>query len=85
MAKTSVGKNSDNSEAFRTLIEVLSHYAVYSPDKDSFVFLQDGGELSRITHSELLESAHRIGAYLSTHASAGDRVVLCYPSGLEYV
>ena len=71
---------------FSTLIDLLQHRASKSPDRTAFIFLEDGeSETARITYAELHHRARTIGAWLQLHKAAGERVLLLYPSGLDYI
>lgn len=66
--------------------ELLADTALRSPDRVAFSYLADGevpaGEL---TYAQLDSSARMIGAHLQGLGLAGRRVLLLYPSGLDYV
>jgi 8-amino-7-oxononanoate synthase len=71
---------------FTTLVELLQVRAVEQADRPAFTFLIDGErEESVLTYAELDLKAKAIAAYLKTRISVGDRVLLLYPSGLEYI
>lgn len=66
--------------------EWLSHWATQTPDKQAYIFLNDRGQQkSSITYSELEARVSRLAAVLSTSASPGDRVILTYKPGLDFV
>ncbi|MBU8897157.1 amino acid adenylation domain-containing protein, partial [Corallococcus sp. M34] len=69
-----------------TLIELLEERSVTHAAQRLFTFLEDepGGEVS-LTSDGLAERARRIAARLQAVASAGERAVLLYPPGVEYV
>ncbi|WLQ46495.1 amino acid adenylation domain-containing protein [Streptomyces poriferorum] len=66
--------------------ELLADTALRSPDRVAFGYLADGevpaGEL---TYARLDSMARMIGAHLQGLGLAGRRVLLLYPSGLDYV
>ncbi|MFE9855362.1 amino acid adenylation domain-containing protein [Streptomyces sp. NPDC005780] len=66
--------------------ELLADTALRSPDRVAFSYLADGevpaGEL---TYQQLDSRARMIGAHLQGLGLAGRRVLLLYPSGLDYV
>lgn len=71
---------------FSSLVELLCYRALKEPDKTAFIFLQDGEEeVSRLTYKELDRQARAIGGYLQSLCTIGDRVLLLYPQGLEFV
>lgn len=71
---------------FSSLVELLRYRALKEPDKTAFIFLQDGEEeVSRLTYKELDRQARAISGYLQSLCTIGDRVLLLYPQGLEFV
>src|SRR5258708_22121493 len=69
-----------------TLIEVLRYRALHQPEQRAFTFLENGeGESSHLTYGELDQRARSIGALLQGLKAAGERVLLLYPPGLDYV
>ena len=74
----------DGSDA-RTWIEVLTGAAERSGDTVAFTHvLDDGGERS-ISYAALDERVRTIAAHLQDRGFAGERVMLWYPSGLDFV
>ena len=70
----------------RTLVDLLSVRAEHLGDAVAFRFLGDGeSETARFTFSGLCSAARRMAAGISRRAAPGTRVVLLYPSGLEFV
>jgi acyl-CoA synthetase (AMP-forming)/AMP-acid ligase II len=71
---------------FSTLIDLLRARALHQPERLGYTFLVDGEdeELS-ISYGRLDESARRIGALLQSLGAEGERVLLLYPPGLDYV
>ncbi|BAZ50366.1 AMP-dependent synthetase and ligase [Nostoc sp. NIES-4103] len=71
---------------FETLIEVLRHRALNQPDQKTFTFLLDGEiEEDNITYSELDLQARAIAALLQSHVRAGERALLLYSPGLQFI
>ncbi len=69
-----------------TLIELLRERARQQPAQLGYKFLLDGEEESvSLSYGELDRSARRIGAYLQSIGATGERVLLLYPSGLDYI
>ena len=69
-----------------TLQELLLHRAVHEPHRTAYVFLSDvNSEQSSLTYGELDQRARTIAAAISTRANVGDRALLLYPPGLEYL
>ena len=77
---------SDQSNRPATLVELLRWRATHQPDKVGYVFLADGEshELS-LTYRELDQQARTIAARLQDCTAPGDRALLLYPPGLDYV
>jgi acyl-CoA synthetase (AMP-forming)/AMP-acid ligase II len=68
----------------RTFIEVLSRRVARHPDRPAFIFL--GGEQETVWSFALLERrARAVAAFLQERAAPGDRVLLCYPPGVEFL
>lgn len=65
--------------------EVLRDRAARNRDKVAFTFLADKGEVVSWTYGELDCRARIIAGALQEIAEAGDRALLLYPSGLEYI
>ena len=75
-----------HSRAHATLVDLLRAQAAHQPDKQVYIFLQDG-ELDevRMTYAELDLRAQAIAALLQQQGAAGERVLLLYPPGLDYI
>ncbi|HVG10832.1 MAG TPA: non-ribosomal peptide synthase/polyketide synthase, partial [Thermoanaerobaculia bacterium] len=71
------------------LVEMLRTRARESPAAQAFSFLSDAqGESARedrISYAGLDERARAIAALLLAHGARGERVLLLYPPGLEYI
>ncbi|MCX6180719.1 MAG: AMP-binding protein, partial [Bacteroidetes bacterium] len=78
------GKISDLSP-FQSITEIVEKRAVLFPDKVAFVFLNGKGEETELTYSELYEEAKKIAAYLQKTGKKGDRVLLLFPQGLDFI
>src|SRR6185503_9694298 len=69
-----------------TLIELLRERAQQQPAHFGYNFLLDGEEqVVSLSDGELDRSARRIGAYLQSIGASGERVLLLYPPGLDYI
>jgi acyl-CoA synthetase (AMP-forming)/AMP-acid ligase II len=72
--------------AWRTLVDVLEHRGRTQPTGRAFVFLENGQrEGGTLTFGELAARARRVGAALQARRAAGERVLLLYPTGLDFV
>jgi amino acid adenylation domain-containing protein/non-ribosomal peptide synthase protein (TIGR01720 family) len=68
------------------LIELLQLRAERQPERTAFTFLTDGEtEETRLTYQELDRQARAVGAQLQQQGAAGERVLLLFPPGLEYI
>jgi acyl-CoA synthetase (AMP-forming)/AMP-acid ligase II len=68
------------------LAAMLASRAARQPDMRAFVFLEDGeAEGPSLTFAELDRQAQAIAARLRAHAEPGDRAMLLYAPGLDYV
>ena len=71
---------------FYSLLDILQQRSQQQPSFTSYIFLRDGEtESARLTYEELNRKALSIAAYLRSIISIGDRALLMYPSGLEYI
>src|SRR5579864_5791767 len=69
-----------------TLLDLLRHRALHQPHRVAFTFLAGGEtEAGSFTHASLDTRARAIGAWLSSISSPGDRALLLFPSGLDFV
>lgn len=69
-----------------TLVELLRYRASHNPDTTAYIFLEDGEtETARITYRELDQKARAIASHLQSLISTGERVLLLYPAGLEFI
>ncbi len=69
-----------------TLVELLRLRAEHQPDHTAYRYLQDNEtEIVATTYAELDRRARSIGAWLETHGARGERVLLLYPAGLDYI
>src|SRR6185369_8758990 len=69
-----------------TLVELLRWRALEQPDRLSYSFLVDGEkEEGRLTYAELDRQARAIGVLLQRCKVEGERALLLYPSGLDFI
>ncbi len=68
------------------LVELLRHRARCQSDDIAFTYLVDGeNELIHLTYAELDRQARAIGAWLEAQDLVGERALLLYPPGLEFI
>lgn len=73
-------------QQFSTLVELLRYRAIYQAEQTAFIFLEDGEiESRKLTYQELDLHAREIAVSLQSIANIGDRAILLYPSGLEFI
>lgn len=71
---------------FSNLVELLQYRAEYQKDKVAYIFLVDGeNQEVKITYGELDHQARAIAATLQKEFAPGERALLLYPSGLEFI
>lgn len=67
-------------------VEALQQRAQETPEKPSHIFLEQGEvETDRLTFGDLDRQARGIAAYLQTVTNPGERALLIYPTGLDFV
>ncbi|HVJ90675.1 MAG TPA: AMP-binding protein, partial [Labilithrix sp.] len=72
----------------RSFIDLLENQAKTYPDLPVLRFLEDGeldGAVSIATFARLRRRAHSIAAALKACTAAGDRVLLVFPPGIDFV
>jgi len=69
-----------------TLVDLLWRRAMLNPNLVLYTYLEDGETKERsITAAELDASARRIGQTLAKFAKPGERVILLFEDGLDYI
>ena len=69
-----------------SIVEVLRWRATNQPHETGYVYLREGRiPEQRVTYSDLDLSARRIALALSGSASPGDRALLFYPAGKDFL
>ncbi|WP_445638370.1 Aminotransferase class I/II-fold pyridoxal phosphate-dependent enzyme [Nostoc sp. DSM 114161] len=70
----------------RTLIDLLHQRVENQPHQEAYIFLQDGEiETQRLSYQELEDRVKAIAAHLVSLCSPGDRALLLYPPGLDFI
>jgi amino acid adenylation domain-containing protein len=70
----------------RTMVDILRSHAAIRGDRPAYAFLADGeAETARLTFAETDLRARAIAATLQDQGANGERVLIAYPSGLDYV
>ncbi|MBG1260706.1 alpha-hydroxyketone-type quorum-sensing autoinducer synthase [Nostoc commune] len=71
---------------FSTLVDLLRYRALHQKNQLAFIFLIDGEiEGSSLTYQELDRQARAIAAKLQSIGIKGERSLLLYPPGLEFI
>ena len=74
------------SDLAGSFVEILRFRAAHQADRPAYIFDLDGrGDEVAITYGELDREAGRIAAGLLTRADPGDRALLLYPTGRDFV
>lgn len=69
-----------------TLVDLVRHRAEHQPDEIAFTFLVDGeNEQVHLTNRELDRRARALAAWLAARQPAGNRALLLYPPGLDFI
>ena len=70
----------------KTLVSALANWAIEQPHKPAFTYLDDYGDRgSELSYQQLDSAARRVAARLQTVGAVGDRALLLYPPGLDFV
>ena len=73
-------------ESFPSLVALLARRAETQPDERAYLFLSDRGEEEAVlTFRELHEAAQALAARLTGIARPGDRALLVFPPGVEFM
>jgi acyl-CoA synthetase (AMP-forming)/AMP-acid ligase II/alkylation response protein AidB-like acyl-CoA dehydrogenase/acyl carrier protein len=73
-------------EAPSTIMRVLADRAAERPDALAYsIVRRDGGELCRLTYSDLQTRAEAVAAGLADRVAPGDRVLMLFSSPLEFL
>ncbi len=69
-----------------TLVELLRWRATHFSNNRAYTYLQDGEEKDLlVTYADLDRRARAIGAWLQSLGATGQRALLIYPPGIEYI
>ena len=69
-----------------TLVELVQYRASTQPDDPAFIYLANGiDDEIPLTNSHLDQRAKQIAAWLQEHHCAGERILLLYPPGLDFI
>jgi acyl-CoA synthetase (AMP-forming)/AMP-acid ligase II len=73
-------------ETFSSLVALLARRAESQPDEPAYIFLGDrGAEEAKLTFRQLHDASLALAAQLTKIARPGDRAILVFPPGLEFL
>lgn len=75
----------ENGQGAMTLAELLGQRADVFGDRVAFVYEDEDGQTQQWTYRELDQRARAIAAKLIGQTEVGDRVLLVYPAGLDFI
>ena len=76
----------DGSFRTRSLVDILRSRADTQPDRIAYTWLRDGDDIdAELSYRELDQRARAIAAALQARAKPGDRALLLYPPGIEFI
>ncbi len=79
-------KNSKTDKRAINLVDLLIYRAIHQAEQRAFTFLQDGEtEAGWLTYQELDRQARAIASALQSCHRQGERALLLYPSGLDFI
>ena len=68
-----------------SLSERIVHFANTTPLATAVCHIKEDGSFETISYKELLEKTLSIAEALKKYASEGDRIIICLPTGLDYI
>ncbi len=68
-----------------TLIDLLQQRAAEQPGQTAYTFLRDDSSPAAWTYADLERRTRAVAQWLSERAEPGDRALLLYPQGLEFL
>src|SRR3954452_23689293 len=77
--------NMECDTTYPSMVELLCARAAEQRDDVAYMFLDDRDGVSEITFSDLDRRARLISARLQLELKPGDRALLVYPAGLEFI
>jgi len=79
------GISSDNGQGAATLADLLSQRAREFPHRVAFVYEEQDGQSQQWTYRDLEQRARAVAASLVGRTVVGDRALLVYPAGLDFI
>ncbi len=72
--------------SFNTLVDLLQHRSLAQPNNQTYTFLHEGEtEAGSLTYATLEQQAKAIAIHLQSLNAKGERVLLLYPPGLDFI
>lgn len=68
-----------------TLFDIVERHALGQPHATAFTFIGNEGEVSTLTYAQLALRVRTIAAQLQTFHKQGDRILLMYQPGLDFI
>ncbi|HEY7496497.1 MAG TPA: AMP-binding protein [Candidatus Tectomicrobia bacterium] len=68
-----------------TILDRLHRHAQDQPDRVAFTCLHDDGTADTLSFRQLEQRVHTLAARFAQWVEPGDRALLLYPSGLEFI
>ncbi|MEN5378520.1 non-ribosomal peptide synthetase/type I polyketide synthase [Sphingobacterium kitahiroshimense] len=79
-------RNASENINYDGLIGKLENFARIDPDRIAFAYMDGGEEVTvKISYQELLNRARTIAHNILLHVEPGERVLLLFPSGIEFI
>jgi acyl-CoA synthetase (AMP-forming)/AMP-acid ligase II len=69
----------------QTILDRLKLHAREQPDRVAYRFLHEGRDSDTRTYAQLQQRVFSLASYLGQHARPGERALLLYPPGLEFI
>ncbi|MDQ3917323.1 MAG: AMP-binding protein, partial [Acidobacteriota bacterium] len=80
------GARGGTADGVGSLVELLRRRASAQPRRQAYSFLLDGeADEAHLSYGELDRMARAVGGWLQAAGARGERVLLLYPPGLDYV
>src|ERR1700675_2988832 len=76
---------SDDPATSASIVEILRRTAVRQPDRVAITHLRADGQRESLTYAELDRRARGIAAWLLERHARDQRVILAYPTGLDFI
>jgi FkbH-like protein len=77
--------SSSATSPFSSLCDLLARRGAAEAGQRAYTFLRDGGGAETLSYAELDSRARAAASFLERNARRGDRVLLVYPPGLEFL